>query len=244
MTVSIAGKIEEFNEQGYCILKEHFAHSLIEDCRVAFLPTLDEYLTRNQQSPNRGVNRYFLPMSFERPCFASEFFFDPEILKILKGVIGDRIVADQWGCDVPLFGSNYQTVHVDYQRPLFYEMPDLNLPSYMTVVSFGLININQENGAIELAPGTHKMHREQAFNAVQSSEIKMIPISLNVGDVLIRHPWTLHRGTPNKTDTPRLLLTIRYVRSWYCDSSREINSIPATVWDSYHLSKKVCSGFL
>jgi hypothetical protein len=243
MTVSIAGKIEEFHEQGYCILKEHFAQSLIEDCRIAFLPSLDAYLIRNQQSPNRGENRHFLPMSFEPPCFASEFFFDSEILGILKGIMGDRIVADQWGCDVPLFGSAYQSVHVDYQRPLFYEMPDLNLPAYMMVVSFGLTKITQQNGAIELAPGTHKMHREQAVDAVESSAIKMIPISLNVGDVLIRHPWTLHRGTPNKTFTPRPLVTIRYVRNWYWDSSREVNSIPATVWNSLSPEKKAMLRF-
>jgi hypothetical protein len=237
-TVFITGKIEEFLEQGYCILKEQFAPPLIEDCRLAFLPTLDEYLTRNQQSPNRGENRHYLPMPFERPCFASEFFFDPEILDILKGLMGDKIVADQWGCDIPLFGSAYQTVHVDYQRPLFYEMPDLKLPVYMVVVSFGLTKITQENGAIELAPATHKMHKEQALKCVENSEIKMIPISLDVGDVLIRHPWTLHRGTPNKTVTPRSLVTIRYVRNWYCDSSREVNSIPAGVWNALSPEQK------
>jgi hypothetical protein len=44
--------------------------------------------------------------------------------------------------------------------------------------------------------------------------------------VLIRHPWALHRGTPNVTETPRALLTIRYVRRWYADGSREVNALP------------------
>ena len=54
-------KIEELHEQGYCILKEHFAHSLIDNCRVAFLPTLNAYLTHNRHLPNRGANRHYLP---------------------------------------------------------------------------------------------------------------------------------------------------------------------------------------
>jgi ectoine hydroxylase-related dioxygenase (phytanoyl-CoA dioxygenase family) len=58
------------------------------------------------------------------------------------------------------------------------------------------------------------------------------PVILDIGDVLIRHPWTLHRGTPNVTDTPRPLLTIRYVRRWYADYSRDVNSIPLAVWQS------------
>ncbi len=146
--------------------------------------------------------------------------------------MGDRIVADQWGCDVPVIGSTYQRVHVDYKRPLFHENQDLLLPAYMMVVNFGLNNITQENGAIELALNTHKMTREQAYNDIESGKIKMQPICMDIGDVLIRHPWTLHRGTPNKTDTPRLLVTIRYVRNWYCDGSREVNSMPSSVWKS------------
>ena len=48
----------------------------------------------------------------------------------------DRIVADQWGCDVPVRGSLFQDVHVDYQRPLFPECPDLALPPFAIVVKF------------------------------------------------------------------------------------------------------------
>jgi ectoine hydroxylase-related dioxygenase (phytanoyl-CoA dioxygenase family) len=60
----------------------------------------------------------------------------------------------------------------------------------------------------------------------------MCPVPLAIGDVLIRHPWVLHRGTPNASGTPRPLVTIRYVRRWYFDNSRETSSIPQSVWQS------------
>jgi hypothetical protein len=60
----------------------------------------------------------------------------------------------------------------------------------------------------------------------------MQPVPLEIGDVLVRHPWGLHRGTPNMTGTPRPLVTVRYVRRWYADHSREVNSIPRGVWRS------------
>jgi len=229
---SFIDKADELQEQGFCILKGHFAVSLVDNCRLAFLPVLEEYLKNNGHLPNRGTNRYFLPMPFEPHGFAPEFFFDNTILSIIKSILGDRIAADQWGCDVPLSGSDYQTVHVDYQRPLFQEFPDLQLPAYMLVMSFALTQITEKNGAIELAATTHRMTREEATKAVKTKEIKMLPVSMDIGDVLIRHPWVLHRGTPNKTDTPRLLATIRYVRNWYADNSREVNSIPPSVWKS------------
>jgi len=240
---SLADKTDELESQGFCVLKAQFDSSLIADCCVAFLPILNSYLANNRHLPNRGANRHFLPMPFDKPCFQSEFFFDNDVLSILKKMLGERIVADQWGCDVPLLGSDYQAVHVDYQRPLFQEIPDLKLPAYMLVVSFGLTKITQENGAIEIAPGTHKMTTEKAFEAVQNSEIKMLPVCLDVGDILIRHPWALHRGTPNKTDMPRPFVTIRYVRSWYYDDSRQVNSIPSSVWNSLKDQQKMMLRF-
>ena len=60
----------------------------------------------------------------------------------------------------------------------------------------------------------------------------MQAVPLEIGDVLIRHPWVLHRGTPNTTDTPRALVTIRYVRRWYADASRDVEEIPRATWAS------------
>jgi len=217
---------------GFCVLRAHLPTPLIDACREAFWPILLGYLESHCEEPNRGPHRHFMPMPFEPPCFAPEFFFDTEVLSIARGAMDEWIVADQWGCDVALRGSQNQEAHVDYQRPLFTEAPDLLLPIYVLVVSFGLIRITPDHGPIEIAPGTHRMPREEAIQAVKSGEIEMQSVPLELGDVLIRHPWALHRGTPNTTDTPRALVTVRYVRRWYADNSREINSIPGSVWRS------------
>jgi hypothetical protein len=228
----IHDKISEICDQGYCILREHFVRPLIDDCRNAFWPVLQAYLKTHGDEPNRGAHRHFLPMPFDPPCFAPDFFFDDEVLRIVRGVMDDRVVADQWGCDVPLRGSDYQGVHVDYQRPLFAEVPDLLLPAYALVVSFGLVPVTAENGPIEIAPATHRMPRQEALRAVEAAEIAMQPVPLELGDVLIRHPRALHRGSPNRTDARRALVSIRYVRRWYWDNSREVHSLPRAVWDS------------
>ena len=225
-------KIAEIQDRGYCVVQRLLTPSLVEACRAAFWPHLLAYLNLNGDKPNRGPQRHFIPMPFEPPCFAPEIFFNHHVLKIVRGVMDDRVVADQWGCDVPLRGSDSQGAHVDYQRPLFSEDPDLPLPCYMLVVSFGLVRITSENGPIEIAPGTHRMPRKEALRAVEAGEIGLQAIPLEIGDVLIRHPWALHRGSPNTTDTPRALATIRHVRRWYADDSREVSRIPLAVWES------------
>lgn len=225
--------IAELQQQGYCILKAHFDPAPVHRCREAFWPILLEYLDKNRDRPNRGDHRHFVPMPFDSPCFAPEFFFDSTILGIVRGLMDPRIVADQWGCDAPVKGSTYQQPHVDFRQPLFAEAPDLPVPTYMLLVSFGLIDIGLAHGPIAIAPGTHRMPRNEAERAVERGDIPLQPVPLQIGDVLIRHPWALHRGTPNVTDTPRALLTIRYVRRWYADESRDVNRIPAALWQSF-----------
>jgi ectoine hydroxylase-related dioxygenase (phytanoyl-CoA dioxygenase family) len=223
-------RIDELRSQGYCVLPQHFSRSLIDACRMAVWPALLAHI--EQHEPNRGTHRHFFPMPFEAPCFAPDFFFDDTILTIVRGAMDDRIVADQWGCDVPLPGSGYQGVHVDYKRPLFGEAPDLALPPYMLVISFGLSRIAKDDGPIEIAPGTHLLARSEALRAVDTGEIRPQPVGLEIGDVLIRHPWALHRGSPNASTVPRALVTIRYVRRWYADDSREVNAVPLPVWNA------------
>ena len=228
---SVHEKISEFQERGYCVLRGHFAPVLVNTCRGAFWPHLLRYLDSGV-APNRGPHRHFLAMPFEPPIFAPQFFFDDTVLPIVRGLMDERIVADQWGCDVPTRGSEYQAAHVDYQRALFPELPDLALPPYMVVISFGLVRIAKEHGPIEIAPGTHRMTRADALRAVETGDIALRPVPLEIGDVLIRHPWAVHRGTPNTSDVPRALATIRYVRRWYADASREAETIPRATWES------------
>jgi hypothetical protein len=76
------------------------------------------------------------------------------------------------------------------------------------------------------------MPRAEALRAVQSGGIGIERLTLEIGDVLIRHPWVLHRGTPNTTSTPRALVTIRYVRPWYADNSREVALMGRHLWQA------------
>ena len=57
---------------------------------------------------------------------------------------------------------------------------------------------------------------------------------LKAGDVLITDPRTLHRGTPNGTDTPRPFAVIVYNRYWYW--SKIIERLEA---NERHLLRKV-----
>jgi ectoine hydroxylase-related dioxygenase (phytanoyl-CoA dioxygenase family) len=230
--------VTEINDLGFCVLRAHLRDSVVDACREALWPTLQRYVEANADEPNRGPHRHFLPMPWDVNCYAPEFFFDPEVLSVVRVLMGDRVVADQWGCDVPLEGSCFQQFHADYQRPLFEEQPDLRLPQYTLIMSFGLVPITAENGALEIVPGTHRIARNEALQQIASRALTPRTVPLEIGDILLRHPWALHRGTPNNTPTARPLVTIRYVRRWYADDSREVNPIPAAIWRTMSLEQQ------
>jgi ectoine hydroxylase-related dioxygenase (phytanoyl-CoA dioxygenase family) len=232
------------HKNGYCVLRALLSKRAVNACWKAFWPILLKHIEAHGHEPNRGPHRHYLPMPFHGPCFAPQFFFHKAILDVIRGAMGARVVADQWGCDVPVRGSEYQRFHVDYQRPLFEDVPDLSLPPYILLVSFGLVGITAKDGPIEIAVGTHRMPREAAVRSVESGEYDVHPVLLEVGDVLVRHPWALHRGTPNLTDMPRALATVRYVRSWYADDSCEVNAIPNAIWQSLTQEQKAVMRFL
>ncbi len=79
----------------------------------------------------------------------------------------------------------------------------------MLVVRLGLVPITVENGPIEIAPGTHRLPRQETLRAV---------------DIASRIAQS-HRHSP-------ALVSIRYVRRWYGDDSRDVHSIPRAVWTS------------
>jgi hypothetical protein len=228
----------ELEERGFCVLKGLFPKPLVQSCRNAFWPMLSAYLDAYRDEPNRGPHRHFLPMPFHTPCFSPEFFFNGTLLALVQRVMGDRIVADQWGSDTPVLGSIHQGFHADYRRPLFEESPHLLLPPYFLVANFGLIDIESAHGPLEIAPKTHRMPRDVAMLAIKTEQIKAESVLLTQGDVLVRHPWTLHRGTPNQTQTPRPLLSIRYVRQWYWDDSRDVCAMSQAMWQSFTPSQR------
>jgi hypothetical protein len=81
--------LREIQENGYCVLERHFSQDLISACREGFWPILLDYVDTHRDAPNRGPHRHFLPMPFTPPCFAPEFFFDNEVLRIVRAAMDD-----------------------------------------------------------------------------------------------------------------------------------------------------------
>lgn len=146
-------------------------------------------------------------------------FVDP----LLAAMLGDDYYCKFLSSDTCVKGSTLQAPHRDIG---FY---DRETAGYL--VNIPLMHCGIHNGPLEVWPGgSHLWNNEQfaRFNLrpfVQDGEnpeienlARYLPskkIELKPGEVLIRDPGMWHRGTPNSTDEPRIMLTAGYFRRKY-----------------------------
>jgi ectoine hydroxylase-related dioxygenase (phytanoyl-CoA dioxygenase family) len=197
---------------GFCILRDHFSKDKLNNWRQSFLPLLETHIAREGHLQNRGPARYYVTLPFTEPFADSSIYEDENVLAIVERLVGTDAVMCQLACDTPLIGAEYQEVHRD-APPLFPEMGE-ETPPFQLAVNFPLVDVTHENGPFEVARGTHMMAKEEGLRLLESGELSLEPITMHLGDVIIRDVRGLHRGTPNRTVVPRPMVVIGYSRQW------------------------------
>jgi ectoine hydroxylase-related dioxygenase (phytanoyl-CoA dioxygenase family) len=202
---------EDLKRDGICVIRGLFNKDVLQDWAKAFTALFER---KNQLSSGlapREQARYYLTLPWIPPFANEEIFANPVILGILNRVFAQEYVMVQLGIDTPLLGSTYQEIHRDY-RPLFSDQ--VVTPLYALAVNFPLVDITEENGPFQMARGTHVLPRDEGLVKVNSGEIPMESFHMKLGDVMIRTPLALHRGTPNTTPSPRPMVVMGYAMHW------------------------------
>jgi ectoine hydroxylase-related dioxygenase (phytanoyl-CoA dioxygenase family) len=202
----------EFQREGFVVLRQLFDTGKLREWSARFAPLLAQHIERERDHPNRGNNRYYVTLPFSG-CFADpEIFENDTVLAVVERIVGRSMVMCQLATDTPLQGSDYQALHRD-TPPLFPE-EGIETPSFQLAVNFPLCDVTLDNGPLELVRGTHRRSREESLGLLASGERTLEPLTMQLGDVVIRDVRQLHRGTPNRTDAPRPMVVIGYSRGW------------------------------
>jgi ectoine hydroxylase-related dioxygenase (phytanoyl-CoA dioxygenase family) len=197
---------------GYCVLRQQFPATTLDSWREAFTPMLEQHIAREGHLQNRGPGRYYVTLPFTKPFADPAVYEDGDVLSIVERLVGEDAVMCQLATDTPVIGSEHQDVHRD-APPLFPETGQ-ETPPFQLAVNFPLIDVEIENGPLEVARGTHMLSKAEGMRRIEAGEIKLEPVMMRLGDVLIRDVRGLHRGTPNRTTTPRPMVVIGYSRHW------------------------------
>lgn len=199
------------NRDGICTIRGLFDATLVDEWLGAFNALFRERQNRPGGLAPREQARYYLTFPWVPPFANEAVFANPTILGVLNRVFAQEYVMVQLGADIPVKGSDYQEIHRDY-RPLFTD--DVVTPLYALAVNFALVEVTEDNAPFQMARGTHVLPRDEGLAKVEAGEIPMESFLMQPGDVSIRTPLALHRGSPNRTDLPRPMVVMGYVMHW------------------------------
>src|SRR5215210_8933387 len=165
-----------------------------------------------------------------RDAFAElDVFANETVLGVISRVFAQEYVLVQLGADVAEPGSEYQETHRDY-RPLFDD--GFVTPLYALAVNVPLVEVTLENGPFEHARGTHLLTRDDGLARVASGDLPLEPLLMQPGDVMMRTPLALHRGTPNRTASARPMVVLGYAMHWLHTANVELN-VPRQTYEGY-----------
>lgn len=226
--------------RGYVILQGALPESLVAELRSNFVELYAESL-RHHRLGQRERSASDLQVgaksvSWERGSrfrifpkltgpFASKYVLrNPFAHVIISETLGAEYYCKSLSSDTCIKGSTTQAPHRDID---FYDNDDAS----GCLVNIPLMHCGLHNGPIEVWPGGSHLWRSELFRKFNlqpfiqddpnpeveffASFISSTLIELRPGDLMIRDPGMLHRGTPNPTDEPRTMLTAGYFRSHY-----------------------------
>lgn len=202
----------EVLQDSFCILPAHFPEETLNRWREVFTPLLETHVAREGHLFNRGPGRFYVTLPFNEPFADPRIYEDEDVLAIVRRLVGEDATLVQLATDTPVLGSGFQEVHRD-APPLFPETGQ-ETPPFQLAVNFPLVDVEIENGPFEVARGTHMMSKADGLRQIETGQIALEAITMKLGDVMIRDVRSLHRGTPNRTNTPRPMVVIGYSRRW------------------------------
>jgi len=201
----------ELELNGFILFGNFLPLDLIDEMYEQIRPIyLGESRRLLEQSSVRGPNRVSIDLgpyikALGGPLDDDRFRRNPVILELADTILG----AWRYGvtkAECPLQGSEFMTWHADtpdadLTKPLRTTRLTLNVP---------LVDVNDSNGPMEIIPGSHRMQHVNIRPIYGISRVFSEKLLLKRGDCVLRDGNALHRGTPNITDRPRILLDQTY----------------------------------
>jgi uncharacterized protein (DUF1330 family) len=168
LTADAATLAAALREHGFVVLRQAVSASWVDECAAAFFPRLEAHIDRiganDPETRNRGTHRHYIDIPMVQPfCAIAEVPLVGEIVHLL---LGADAAAERLASDTPLgVGSTYQGLHADGGSGPFSETQAGELiraprvdndVNDNLVVNWGLVDIDESNGPVEIAPRSHR----------------------------------------------------------------------------------------
>ena len=193
-------------------LRGAFSESWVDELRADIEELFVEARQRPGGAVGRGPQRYYVEVHPERVRGFADLVTHPWVVAVCKAVLGPDYKIVEIGFDVPLRGAVYQPWHRDFPAP---EATLLGRRLNSLAFNITTVDVTEDMGPFEVAVGTqwdlpedfaHGMFPPTAlYPRYESRAQRKMP---RRGDISARSALTIHRGTPNQTDTARHTLVL------------------------------------
>ena len=136
------------------------------------------------------------------------------ILPVARAVLGDDCLLSTYGTVAIGPGEPAQAIHAD---DVLYRLPRPHRTVFCNVM-IALSDFTEENGATRLVPGSHRWPDDPEIRIMRDGAVddrwSSIPAVMPQGSVCFFLGTTYHGGGANRTDQPRLGMTMAFCAGW------------------------------
>jgi len=218
--------VAAIRNDGYAVLEDIVSHDHLDQLREQMDKDAQLLYDAKQWSGAGGLPGHLM---LGPPPFAPFVFRDivanPFAIQVSQAILGDSFFNGFYCGNTNCPGSQTQPLHRDSDHL----WPDLEAahPAASLVVNIAPQDVNEENGSIELWPGSHLDPSSGSVIDAETEEARRAvnpPIRANTkkGSVLIRDMRVWHRGVPNRADSPRHMIAMIHNIGWL-KRSRTLN---------------------
>ena len=188
----------------------------LDAVRSRMQPEVPELIKRCKQN---GPDGHYA----QRPPVAAPYVFQD----VMTNRLAVQVAALATGVPLQLTLTNANTIlpnsapqslHRDHGN-LWKDVVESHRPAYISV-HVPLVDMDEKNGSTEVWPGTHRLAHE---GAVPSDDAQLearaaisppLQVTCPVGGIILRDGRAWHRGMPNFSEAPRIMISMIYAAYW------------------------------
>jgi len=191
---------KSFAENGYIVLKNVISREGLAQLAAKMQAEFESQLRSGRMFNGGGlVSGHLNATPGEEGRFGYEALKAHGVIDLIRSISPQSSREPNLGCNFNLPGSVTQHYHMDR-----------TFTNEFMIANVAVVDTNLENGAIELAPGTHRKFYKFWRWAIERPYRNSIRLPMQQGDVLVRVSNLWHRGMPNHTSTPRPMLAFTW----------------------------------
>jgi hypothetical protein len=227
--LGLEGNLAELEAFGFTTIERALSPDLTDDLKGAILRIASERvghtLDPDHETDYQGME--FQPyLIFKDPIFKRSVL-NPKPLALITYLLGKHCVLSSLGCHLKGQGGTGLPLHSDTANGMPTPFP---APSQVANCNYALTDYTEEDGALGVVPGSHRMYRQPTrWEAALDGEGRnpdAIPIEVPAGTAIVWHGATWHGSYVRENPGLRINLSNYFCRPYLMPQEEYQSRLP------------------